>query len=138
MTIAVCESVAVFNTGAACKALLMQSLGVAKLGSETLKSLRKEDKRRVDNVAKKSCDKCKVSRKDLRMKMKRKPGIFGDISYKSGAFGLEVEPQVGNNANKMKNGKRNQSRTEPSEIPNVITFWDEKDIVVTIDKKRKR
>ena len=137
VTIAVCESAAVFNTGAAFKALLMQSLGIQELGSKSFTSLRMEDRRRTENVTKKTSTKVKVNRKDLRIKKKRKAGNSCDTFYKSGAFGLEAEPEVGDGAEKYQNRKRNRPEAEPVEVQN-ITFCDEKDTILTIDSKRKK
>ena len=50
MIIAVCETVGVFNTGAASKANLMKSCGISP-GLNMLKALRKEDKERIMSAA---------------------------------------------------------------------------------------
>ena len=136
MTIAVCESVAVFTKAAAFKALLMQSLGIHELWSQTFKSLRMEDRRRTENVTKKTSTKFTVNRKELRMKKKRKAGNSCDTFYKSVAFGLEAEPEVGDGAEKYQNRKRNKPEAEPVEVQD-ITFCDEKDIILTIEKRKR-
>lgn len=50
MIIAVCETVGVFNTGAASKANLMKSCGISP-GLNMLKALRKEDEERIMSAA---------------------------------------------------------------------------------------
>eukprot|EP00795_Rhopilema_esculentum_P012389 gene12389-3047_t len=60
----------VMQDGTAFIALLMQSLGVTDLGSQTLKFFRKENKRRIENMKRKSSAEFKARRKELRMKKK--------------------------------------------------------------------
>ena len=100
-----CESAAVFPTGAAGKALLMQSLGITKLGSETLRSLRKEEKMRVENVAKKSSKKFKAGRKKLRLKKKENQEIQAKLHISQLLLGYWLNQKLGVVQRKNREGK---------------------------------
>ncbi|CAH3114455.1 unnamed protein product, partial [Pocillopora meandrina] len=67
--IAVCETVAVFNTGAASKAVIMDLSGVNP-GQSMLKALRDQDKRRIVTAGRKVSVKYRTQRKILRAKRK--------------------------------------------------------------------
>ena len=123
VTIAVFEAVSVFKKGTACKALLMQSLGVTDLGSQALKFFRKENKRKIENMKRKSSAEFKARRRELRMKKKRIQGKPIENFYKPGAFGLEVEPVVEKCAKKKQSRKRPYSVIKQTEVP-TITFCD--------------
>ena len=90
IVIAVCETIGIFNTGAASKAVLMKSCGVGP-GSNMLKALRKEDKTRVQSAAYKISKKYRDRRQALRSKKKDKSD---KLSYSSGSFGLSAKPEI--------------------------------------------
>ncbi|CAH3044759.1 unnamed protein product, partial [Pocillopora meandrina] len=69
--IAVCETVAVFNTGAASKAVIMDLSGVNP-GQSMLKALRDQDKRRIVTAGRKVSVKYRTQRKILWAKRKSK------------------------------------------------------------------
>ena len=69
--IAVCETVTVFNTGAANKAVIMDLSGVNP-GASMLKALREQDKKRIKSAGQKVSLKYRKQRKNLRAKRKSK------------------------------------------------------------------
>ena len=89
MVIAVCETVGVFNTGAASKATLMQSCGVTP-GRNTLKALRKVDHERIVFAGHKVSTRYRKQRQELRSKKKSKAD---KLSYQAGAFGISSKPE---------------------------------------------
>ena len=106
--IAVCETVAVFNTGAASKAVIMDLSGVNP-GQSMLKALRDQDKRRIVTAGRKVSVKYRTQRKILRAKQKSK----GEVSYSSGAFGLDSKPEIS-----VKQGIKNiKSKKHIQELP---------------------
>ena len=106
--IAVCETVAVFNTGAASKAVIMDLSGVNP-GQSMLKALRDQDKRRIVTAGRKVSVKYRTQRKILRAKRKSK----GEVSYSSGAFGLDSKPEIS-----VKQGIKNiKSKKHIQELP---------------------
>ena len=82
--IAVCETVGVFNTGAASKANLMKSCGISP-GLNMLKALRKEDKERIMSAAHKVSSKYRKRRQEIRSKRKSKAD---KLSYQPGHLAL--------------------------------------------------
>jgi hypothetical protein len=82
--IAVCETVAVFNTGAASKAVIMNLCGDTP-GVHTMRALRKQDDTRLKTAAKKVSMTYREKRQKLRAQRKSK----GDkMAYQPGGFGL--------------------------------------------------
>ena len=69
--IAVCETVTVFNTGAANKAVIMNLSGVNP-GASMLKTLREQDKKRIKSAGQKVSLKYRKQRKNLRESGSRK------------------------------------------------------------------
>ena len=106
--IAVCETVAVFNTGAANKAEVLGMCGVAA-GQNMMKALRKEDQNRIRNAEKKISEKYRRQRQKLRSKKKSK----GELSYSSGAFGLSAKPET------VKGQKKKLGKV-PKAVPKVV------------------
>ena len=107
--IAVCETVGIFNTGAASKAILMKSCGITP-GSSMLQAFRKEDKSRVQNAAYKISKKYKDKRQALRAKKKDKTD---KQSYSSGAFGLSAKPEQP----KLKGKRKRKEKELPASLP---------------------
>ena len=103
MVIAVCETVGVFNTGAANKAKLMKSCGISP-GLNMLKSLRKEDKEKIVFAAHKVSSKYRKQRQEIRSKRKSKAD---KLSYQAGAFGTSSKPEAD-----LKKGKKGQYRKQ--------------------------
>ena len=89
VVIAVCETVGVFNTGAASKATLMQSCGVTP-GRNMLKALRKVDHERIVFAGHKVSTRYRKQRQELRSKKKSKAD---KLSYQAGAFGISSKPE---------------------------------------------
>lgn len=98
MIIAVCETVGVFNTGAASKANLMKSCGISP-GLNMLKALRKEDEERIMSAAHKLSSKYRKRRQEIRSKRKSEAD---KLSYQAGAFGTSSKPEA--------DGKRKRKR----------------------------
>lgn len=99
---------AVFNTGAASKAVIMDLSGVNP-GQSMLKALRDQDKRRIITAGRKVSVKYRKQRKILRAKRKSK----GEVSYSSGAFGLDSKPEIS-----VKQGIKNiKSKKHIQELP---------------------
>ena len=90
VVIAVCETVGVFNTGAANKANLMKSCGISP-GRNMLKALRNEDKERILSAAHKVSSKYWKRRQEIRSKRKTKAD---KLSYQAGAFGTSSKPEA--------------------------------------------
>lgn len=105
--IAVCETVTVFNTGAANKAVIMDLSGVNP-GASMLKALREQDKKRIKSAGQKVSLKYRKQRKNLRAKRKSK----GEESYSSGAFGLDSKPET-----TVKQGRKVKSRKNIQVLP---------------------
>ena len=103
VVIAVCETVGVFNTGAANKAKLMKSCGISP-GLNMLKALRKEDKERIVFAAHKVSSKYRKQRQEIRSKRKSKAD---KLSYQAGAFGTSSKPEAD-----LKKGKKKQPRKQ--------------------------
>ena len=89
VVIAVCKTVGVFNTGAACKATLMQSCGVTP-GRNMLKALRKVDHERIVFAGHKVSTRYRKQRQELRSKKKTQAD---KLSYQAGAFGISSKPE---------------------------------------------
>ena len=105
--IAVCETVTVFNTGAANKAVIMNLSGVNP-GASMLKTLREQDKKRIKSAGQKVSLNYRKQRKNWHAKRKSK----GEESYSSGAFGLDSKPEK-----TVKLGKKVKSRRNTQVLP---------------------
>ena len=104
--IAVCETVAVYNTGAASKAMVMTMCGITP-GENSMRALRKQDRVRALTAAKQVTLKYKDQRRKLRAMRKSK----GDKnSYLPGGFSLSSQPDVQVKENK----KKRKRAVEPS------------------------
>ena len=111
--IAVCETVAVFNTGAASKAVTMVMCGVSP-GANTMRALRLQDKTRIKSTTQKITSKYRKQRQNLRAKRKSK----GDeASYQPGGFSLSSHPDK--SEPKKRKGKK-RSTEEPHSEPAVV------------------
>ena len=103
--IAVCETVAVFNTGAGSKAAVMKLCGITSPGAQTIKAFREQDRVRVKAAAKKISVKYRERRRKLRAQRKEK----GDQNaYQPGGFGLSSKPLVEVNKKREKEQQRTQ------------------------------
>ena len=105
VVIAVCETVGVFNTGAASKATLMQSCGVAP-GKNMLQALRKEDHERIVFAAHKVSTRYRKQRQELRSKKKSKAD---KLSYQAGTFGISSKPESKGKDQKKKTKTKTKS-----------------------------
>lgn len=127
--IAVCETVAIFNTGAASKAVIMNMCGITP-GTHTMRALRKQDETRVKTAAKKVSIKYREKRQKLRAQRKSK----GDkMAYQPGGFGLSAKPV--DTGKKRKRTPKQTKNNEVNEQPQ-ITF-----VMPTIEivgKKRRK
>ena len=86
--IAVCETIAMFNTGAASKAVIMDLCGVTP-GAHTMKALRKQDDTRLKTAARQVSAKYRERRQKLRSQRKTK----GDKNaYQPGGFDVQAKP----------------------------------------------
>ena len=100
--IAVCETVAVFNTGAGSKAAVMKLCGITSPGAQTMKAFREQDRVHVKAAAKKISVKYRERRRKLRAQRKEK----GDQNaYQPGGFGLSSKPLVEVNKKKRESNK---------------------------------
>ncbi|XP_028405772.1 uncharacterized protein LOC114528348 [Dendronephthya gigantea] len=96
--IAACETVAVFNTGAASKAMFMVLCGVTP-GENSIRALRLQDRVRFQTAAKKVAEKYKNQRRKLCAMQKSK----GDKeSYQPGGFSLSSQPDLQEKKKKRK------------------------------------
>jgi hypothetical protein len=84
-TIAVCETIALFNTGTASKAMVMNIFRITP-GTNTMKALRQQDQSRIKAASKKVSAKYQKQRQKLRAQKRSK----GDkTAYQAGGFSLE-------------------------------------------------
>lgn len=130
VVIAVCETVGVFNTGAASKAVLMQQCGVSP-GRNMLKALRQEDQERVNAAARKVSSKYRQQRQSLRSKRKSRAD---KVSYQPGAFGISAKPEIKSKSSKTtrKSAANSAVRDGPSvassstsvEVTFVMPDWE--------------
>ena len=87
--IAVCETVAVFNTGSGSKAVVMKLCGISRPGIQTMRALRAQDQDRIKAAAKKVSLKYRERRKKLRAQRNAKED---QNAYRPGGFGLSSKP----------------------------------------------
>ena len=106
VTVAVCETVAVFNTGEAGNAIIMRGCGVP-LGINTMQYLRKQDKIRLANAKKKVSSRYRKKRKGQRAKAKAR---VDKNSYNPGSFDLTSKPT---------SKKYNKRKTETEEASTI-------------------
>ena len=88
--VTVCETIGIFNTGAASETVLKKACGI-KPGRNVIKAFWKEDFKRMHSAAYKVTEKYRQQRQALRAKRKRKAD---KNSYGSGAFGLNCKPEL--------------------------------------------
>ena len=133
VTLAVCETVSVANTGAASKARMLLNMGITP-GENTMRAFRKEDSNRVENAARKISKRYRTMRKTRRMQTKAKKT---DKAYKAGSFGLgNVLETAVNEPNKKKRKRESTqtSATASSELPSTsyeieVVFVPDEDVV---------
>ena len=127
--IAACETIAVFNTGAASKAVVMNLCGVTP-GVQTMRALRKQDRVRRQTAAKKVSLKYREKRQKLRSLRKSK----GDKSaYQPGAFGLSSKPiDTGVSKKRKRTGKETKKNEQGPKIRFVMPT------VEVIGKERRK
>lgn len=118
--IAVCKTIAVFNTGSASKAVLMKMCGIEP-GRNTMKALRLQDKLRSSSAAQKVSKKYKEQRRKLRSQRK----VKGDsTAYHPGNFGLTSQREV-NMTSKGKKRKRKCTATnDVSQVKFVMPLFE--------------
>ena len=88
--IAACETVTLFNTGAASKADVMELCGLTP-GINTMRALRLQDCIRIKNAAKKVSLKYRDQRRKLRAQRKSKAD---KTAYQPGGFSLSAQPDI--------------------------------------------
>lgn len=111
--IAVSEAVTRFNAGAGSVIELHSSVG-SELSSNAYHSLRKEDKRRLIEAAKKISLKARLFRR--RKRAERKSKVKEKVSYLSGAFGVKDTPDEAAQSSKS------QKKTNLVADPEIIFF----------------
>ena len=111
VVIAVCETVGVFNTGAASRAAIMESCGISP-GRNMLKALRKEDQDRIASAAHKVSSKYRKRRQIIRSKRKSKAD---KLAYQSGAFGTSSKPEAAEKKKKKPLRKKAATVALPAE-----------------------
>ena len=104
MVIAVCETVGVFNTGAARKAALVKSCGISP-GINMLKALTRVNKDSIVSAAHKISSKYRKWRQIIRSNRKSKAD---NLAYQAGAFGVGSKPEVHEKRQKKPSEKRHQ------------------------------
>ena len=120
--IAACDAIAVFNTGAASKAVTMQLCGVNP-GVNTMRALRQQDQSRI----KSSSQKKNVKYADRRRKLRAQKKSKGDVaSYQPGGFGLSSQPEKG----LQSKGKKSKKKNSHSELSVAEIIFVEPDIEV--------
>ena len=83
-----CETVALFNTSAASKAVIIDFCGVTP-GADTMSAFRLNDKLRIEDAAWKVSTKYKEQKQKLRAQRKTKTD---KNAYHPGGFGLSSKP----------------------------------------------
>ena len=129
--IAVCETIAAFNTGAASKAVVMNLCGVTP-GVHTMKALRKQDATRIKNAAKKVTLKYRERRQKLRAQRKSK----GDkTAYQAGGFDLSAKPV---DTGKKKRKRAPKEIEDDEDIPLIRFVTPTVEVPVVGGKKRRK
>jgi hypothetical protein len=124
--IAACETVAVFNTGAASKAVMMTLCGITP-GQNSMRALRLQDRVRIQSAAKKMTLKYKNQRRRLRALQKSK----GDKNaYQPGGFSLSSQPDI-------KQNKKKRKRTAEKSDELQITFGFVMPTMEVVGKKKR-
>jgi len=122
VVIAVCETVGVFNTGAASKATLMNSCGVSP-GRNMLKAPRREDHERIVFAAHKVSLRYRKRRQEIRSKKKSKAD---KLAYQAGAFGTSSKPEAHIIKKKKKPCRKIAKASAVSDLPSTsgveVTF----------------
>lgn len=113
--IAVCQTVAHFNTGAGSYAMNLELCGVTP-GSHTMRALKKQDEVRLRNAAKKVSDKYKESRKKRRAQKKQKADRN---AYEAGGFDLNVLPVENATTKRRKRTPKKSKDGENTEQPQI-------------------
>lgn len=92
--LAVCETVGIFNTGAGCKADLLESVGITP-EYNMIHAFEIEDKNRIAHAAIKSDVATRLRRRKKRGERKNKlDKVSKTTTYFPGAFGLTSEPEI--------------------------------------------
>ena len=89
--IAVCETVAEFNSGAASEAVLMRMCDISEPGENSMRAFRSKDNLRIQIAAQKVSQKYRLQRQKQRFQRKAKPY---SASYLPGSFGLAPKPET--------------------------------------------
>ena len=125
--IAVCQTVASFNTGAGSCALNLDLCGVTP-GSYTMRALDKQDKMRLRNAAKKVSDNYKKSRRKRRAQKKEKAD---KTAYQAGAFDLNVMPVEDVTSKKKKRAPKKPKKRQNTEEPQIRFVMPKFEVVGT-------
>ena len=149
VTIAVCETVCVFNTGAASKAIILEECGVKQPGKNMLRALKKEDTLRLKLAAQKTSRKYRMKRRILRAQKKKKKD---KQSYKSGSFGLSEKPEKvkgtkrkADSSKKLKESKtkstakntaKKQKLSSTAKIGETVTTFAEPEVEVIYENRK--
>ena len=132
VTIGVCETICVSNTGAGSKLVIMERLGI-QVGKHTLVGLREEDNIRLKNAAKKIQLKYRNRRKKARLERKRLTTKC--VAYKAGSFGVGIEPESGRGSGRAKKKRKGQSAV-PTQAGHESSNMDATNIkVIFIDEQ---
>lgn len=120
MRIAVCETVAEFNSGAASEAVLMRMCDISEPGENSMRAFRSKDNLRIQSAAQKVSQKYRLQRQKQRFQGKAKPD---SASYLPGSFGLAPEPETVT-IQKTKKRKRKSKKEEEVQIKFVVPLME--------------
>ena len=126
--IAACETITLFNIGAASKAVTLDLCGVTP-GVHTMRAFRKQDDVRLKNSAKKVSEKYRKKRQKLRSQKKDKAD---KKSYQPGGFGLSAKPVDSTKSKKRKSARKEIKDNEQPQIRFVMPTFE-----VVAKKQRK-
>ena len=127
-SLAACETIAAFNTGAASKAVVLDLCGVSP-GAQTMSALSKQDDVRIKNAAKKVSEKYRKKRQKLRSEKK---DTADKKSNQHGGFGLSAKPVNDTATKKKKAAPKKKKNNEQPEIKFVMPTYE-----VVAERKRK-
>ena len=92
VTIGVCETICVANTGAASKASMVQEMGMSP-GKNMHRALREDDKVRIRAASRRTSKKYRLQRRRLKFGRNQDKSMK-IVSYKAGCFGTSIEPET--------------------------------------------
>ena len=138
--IAVCQTVGVFNTGAASKGTIMQQSGIKVLGINMMRGLRIQDRSRLQSAAQKVKLRYAIQRRNIKIKKAKNKKASKD-SYVSGGFN-ETDPQMlqsqGGSKRNIPTTRKRQAKAALQPTDTIgITFVAEAEVEAVASKKRK-